>query len=516
MRTPTHPHSSIPGPRSPARSRRLRAIDVAPPAIVMMMAGCSAGVGGGGQTEFEPPRTITLSDIAVPYGFTIELVASGLECPTGVTFDDKGFPCIVESGYRGKAPPAAPRLLRIADDGSSTVLAVGSPESAPWNGVAHAEESFYVAAGGQERGSILRIDAAGKIETLVADLPSAGDHKTNGPVVGKDGSLYFGQGTATNAGVVGEDSEAFGWLMQHPDTCDIPAKDIVLSGVNFQCDDVLLRKGTAITGAFLPFGTPSHEGQIIHGQLPCNGAIFRLPNVAARTANSDAEKPVALELVAWGFRNPYALCIAPDGALYAIDNGYDMRGSRRVFGSGEAVYHVEADRWYGWPDFDCGMPLTDDRYGESEAEKPLAFLLKDHPENPPGPLAVLPVHSSADGIDISRSETFGFAGQAFIAEFGDQAPAIGTVAAPVGFRVVRVDLATGSATDFAVNHGAIGGPASKFSNHGLERPIALRFDPIGTSLYVVDFGVVLETQGGTKPIVGTGALFRIRRTSTPR
>ena len=45
------------------------------------------------------------------------------------------------------------------------------------------------------------------------------------------------------------------------------------------------------TGAFSAFGTATVKGQTVYGQVPCNGAIMRVP--------LDGGKP---ELVAWGFR----------------------------------------------------------------------------------------------------------------------------------------------------------------------------------------------------------------------
>jgi hypothetical protein len=96
--------------------------------------------------------------------------------------------------------------------------------------------------------------------------------------------------------------------------------------------------------------------------------------------------------------------------------------------------------------------------------------------------AVLEVHTSANGFDFSRNPTFGHLGHAFIAEFGDQAPATGKVWSPVGAKVVRVDPATGTVEDFAVNRGAVSGPASWLKSGGLERPVAARFDPAGEAL----------------------------------
>jgi glucose/arabinose dehydrogenase len=72
---------------------------------------------------------------------------------------------------------------------------------------------------------------------------------------------------------------------------------------------------------------------------------------------------------------------------------------------------------------------------------------------PPRPAAILDVHSSSTGIDFSRSPEFGYVGDAFIAQFGDQAPATGKVFAPVGFKLVRVNVKTGVIHEFAVNRG---------------------------------------------------------------
>jgi hypothetical protein len=71
-----------------------------------------------------------------------------------------------------------------------------------------------------------------------------------------DGYIYFGQGTATNSAVVGEDNHQFGWLGRNPDFHDIPCRDITLAGANYTTKNVL-KEGSGedvTTGAFLPFG----------------------------------------------------------------------------------------------------------------------------------------------------------------------------------------------------------------------------------------------------------------------
>lgn len=452
---------------------------------------------GGGQTSFRPPRKINVADIALPRGYRIEPVATGLTFPTGVAFDSAGRAYVTESGYCYGEVWTTPRLLRIEPRGGTKVIATGG-RNGPWNGVSYGDGAFFVAEGGVlEGGRILRISSGGGKSVLVRGLPSNGDHHTNGPVVGPDGWIYFGQGTATNSAVVGEDSAKFGWLKRFPQFHDIPARDVVLTGENYETRE--RGKGRVFTGAFLPYGTPSKPGQVIRGRVPATGAIMRIPRAGGK-----------LEVVAWGFRNPFGLAFAPGGQLYASDNGYDDRGSRPVFGTGDLLWKVHRGAWHGWPDFSGDMPLAQNHFSVPGKARP-RFVLAEHPDLPPKPAAILGVHSSADGFDFSRSTAFGYPGEAFVAIFGDQAPGTGKVVNAVGFKVVRVNVENGVAEDFAINKGHINAPASALRRGGLERPVAARFDPSGRALYVVDFGVLLMDSKGSHPQHGTGVLWRITR-----
>jgi glucose/arabinose dehydrogenase len=468
----------------------------------VLLSGCYGmrPTAGGGKTAFHPPRAVRAADISVPRGYRIEAVATGLTFPSAVALDREGQVFVLEAGYSYGEAWDAPRLLRVSSDGSTTPVATGS-RNGPWNGLTYYEGAFYVAEGGEmDGGRILKVGSDGGLSTVVEHLPSFGDHHTNGPAVGNDGWLYFGQGTATNSAVVGEDNYVFGWLKRKPEFHDTPCQDVTLAGANFDSKNPLDGNGGRVTtGAFLPFGTSSKAGQVIRGAVPCNGAVLRV-----RPGGGD------VELVAWGFRNPFGLAFSPDGQLYVTDNGYDERGSRPVWGTADLLWKVTPGTWYGWPDFAGDRPLTEKMHDPPGKPRPTP-LLSVYPGKPPRPAALFAVHSSADGFDFSRNSAFGHVGQAFVAEFGDMAPGAGKVLHPVGFKVVRVDIETGVIQDFAVNRGGTNGPASRIGGGGLERPVAVRFSPDGAALYVVDFGVMTTTERGPVPRKATGVLWRVVR-----
>jgi glucose/arabinose dehydrogenase len=467
--------------------------------LLTLAPGCSTG-GGGGQVRFSGTRPVNPADVSVPSGYRVEAVAQGLTFPTGVAFDDAGNVYVVEAGHAWGGKWGTPRLLRVEPDGTTTVIATG--DNPPWNGVDFYNGAFYVAEGGHKNGGrILRIPRdGGKPEVVVDNLPSLGDHHTNGPVVGPDGYLYFGQGSATNSGVVGPDNVE--WLHRNPTFHDIPARDVTLAGRNFTTHNPLTSdpKDGAQTGAFLPFNTPSFEGQVIKGQTLCTGAVLRI-----RAEGGDPE------VVAWGLRSPFGLAFSARGTLYITENGYDDRGSRRVERANDLLWGIapeERGLWFGWPDYQAGLPVrtTDDPQVAVHGGHP--FLLVEHPNDPPAPAAKFDPHAAAGGIDFSRHLGFGYAGEAFVAQFGDLAPVTGDVASPAGFKVVRVNVYTGTVHDFAANRGNAG-PASRLKRGGFERPLAVRFSPDGESLYVVDFGVVTTGSQGVNARQGTGVLWRI-------
>src|SRR4051812_29561190 len=177
-------------PAMPALSHRLFLVLFF--AMLLTAPGCYTmrGSEGGAEVKLAPGegRRVTPADVALPQGYKIEAVATGLTFPTGVAFDRDGRPHVTEAGYSYGESFTTPRLLRIEQNGQPTVVASGpsgQQNNGPWNGVLFYEGNFYVAEGGTARGGrILRVTPDGQIITLVDNLPSVGDHHTNGPCVG--------------------------------------------------------------------------------------------------------------------------------------------------------------------------------------------------------------------------------------------------------------------------------------------------------------------------------------------
>ena len=441
-------------------------------------------------------------DILLPQGYAAEVVTTGLNTPVHCCFDDRGFCYVIECGHKVEAKP---RILKV-DVSTGTYqtffewpaerwIKTGAVTGACWH-----QGALYVA----NTDTLSRIGPDGQLEDIVTGLPGKGDHQTNYPVVGPDGKLYWGQGSATNAGVVGADNFAYEWLPKSPDFCDVPARDITLAGRNYEYRNVLGNLAETVRcGAYVPFGTETHPGQVIKGSTRCTGAILR--------CEPDGSQ---LEVVAWGLRNPYGLAFHPDGRLFATEHGIDERGRRQIVRDLDDFYEIRPGEWYGWPDFASGIRLDDPRWGEGGAGREPVLAAHPNP-TPPKPLVSFEPHAASNGVDFSRDERFGFVNDAFVALFGDLAPVTTPrQVVPAGFKVVRVDMRTRRVVDFAVNR--IAGPASKLPHEGFERPSHCAFGPDG-ALYVVDWGEIeiAPEAGGVRMVAGTGALWRIRRTTEP-
>jgi glucose/arabinose dehydrogenase len=432
--------------------------------------------------------------VSVAPGYALKQVAAEFSAPTGAAVGSKGEVYVAESG---RAAGTSPRVLKVLP-GKNGRVTVAADFAAPLTGITWHGGKLYVSyAGGVD---VLDPDT-GLHHPVLTNLPARGDFANGAVVFGADGKLYFGLGTATNAGVIGLDNLQRGWVKTNPDMRDIPCKPVKLRGSNFTIANPLTPDNTldtATTGAFSPFGKTTARLQIIPGAVPCTGAVLR--------ANPDG---TGLEMVAWGLRNPSGLTFGPEGGLYVSMQGFEDRGSRPVVGDMDYVYRIEHGAWYGWPDFAGGRSVGSEVF--QKPSLPATPLLAEVPGRPPAPVATLPHGVGASGM-LFPPDSFGLRGDALAALFGSTLPQ-DPGAAPPGHAVVRINPRTGAVTPFIRNTQP--GPASAATAPGLERPVALTVAPRGT-IYLVDYGQVRPNAAGGEPVAGTGVLWQISYQPPPK
>ena len=469
--------------------------------------------------------------IELPEGFKIEKVASGLNFPTSLTWDNHGRMYVAEGGG-GLGPPnkqVGPiRILRVEPSGKAeeVVNLEGTGVSVAMVGMTWHEGAFYVTHRAAEdfTGAVSRVTPDGQV-TRIFDgiIDSQAEHQINDIQMGPDGKMYVAVGLAGNAAVMGPDLA--GHIKLSPNVHSTPCQDIVLTGRNFKSPDFRTEQegDSVLTGAYVPFGTQTQPGQVIEGVNKCGGSILAFDP-------ENAEATVGMH--AWGFRNLIGLTWDDHGQMYATQNGFDIRGSRPVDDVADPTFRIREGEWYGHPDFSATrQPLTDERFEVADSfqapifvdgqfiGKDLGFVIDheasglDAPE--PSLLAGLhEFHSSPSLLDAAPASWSSFAGQLFVAEWGDLAPVVDpTFNEKAGFRVVRVDPASQQVMPFVRNQRP--GPASMqgAQGEGLEHPFDVKFGPDG-AMYIVDYGVVELNPMAMFPFeqkAGTGVIWKVTR-----
>lgn len=469
-----------------------------------------------------PPPSATAA--IVPEGYKVEIFMKDLNWPSSIEFDDRGNAYVAEAGYVYGDPFAPARIFKISSAGEISRLAEGF--NGPITDLLWHQSKLYVS----HRGKISSVSADGTVADLVTGLPSHGDHHNNGMAFGPDGKLYFGQGTATNSGVVGLDNVyPYVWLLLYPDVHDIPAKDINLTNESFltpQPNNVLSRQGNLLslgtnvwyavssifnrnkdnsllvrTRGFNAFG---EDSKTVKGQTKASGTVLRM--------NQDGS---GLEVYAWGLRNPYGLVWAPDGQLYVTDNAYDERGSRPIANARDNIYQIKQNGWYGFPDYSSGIPVTDAQFRSARGPA-IKFLMKDHPEVEK-PWMTRPENSAATKFDFSTSDKFGHKGHMFLAEFGSGTPATAADPNMNGYRVIRINPQTKETEPFLQTR-ATPEELEKGTVTGPRRPVEAKFSSEGDVLYIVDIGAIGFDLAGAgpfpTPVPGTGVIWKITKTGS--
>ncbi len=435
-------------------------------------------------SQDEMGRNLNPADIYLPAGYRIEVFANGLNAPSCMLFTENGEILFAESGFiSGNA-----RVLRLRDN-RYEIAADGF--RAPITGLNYRNGDIYVS----HKGFITVIKPNGEKLNILTGLPSNGDFGNCNVEFGLDGKIYFGQGTATNSGVVGEDNA---WVYDHPFIHDNPGSYIMLNGQNYETNNILaLQEERVYTGAFSPFGEMNMQYEIRKGVVKASGSILR--------ANLDGSN---LELVAWGLRYPSHIRFDNQNRLFVANQSFEDRGSRPIANAPDEFLLVVPGLWYGWPDYTGGEPVTSSRFKPEGGKQP-EFLLTNHPNVPPRPYATFPPYANIVGFDFNYNN-FGSYGDVYIAEFGSAGIRVdGEVTPYAGFghRISKIDMSSGGVTTFAINKS--GFPSSITREGGFGRPVDVNFGPDG-ALYVLDLG----TNAINNPNLyypNTGVIWRIYR-----
>ncbi len=435
------------------------------------------------QTE---ERYLNPSDIYVPAGYKIEVLADGLNFPVNMVFSEYGDIFVGESGYLQENP----RVLLINDRGR-TVIADGF--NPPLTGVNYYNGNLYVS----HKGHITVIYTNGSRRNIISGLPSNGDFTNNKVEFGSDGKFYFGQGAVTNSGVVGPDNR---WVNQYALLHDYPGDYIMLNGQNFVTNNMLLDADVeeqVLTGAFSPYSVANSPHEIRKGIAKATASILR--------ANLNGTE---LETYAWGIRNAVRLKFDQSGRLFAANQGFDVRGSRPIANATDHIYQITQGLWYGWPDYTAGEPVTTARF-MAEGKPPTEFLLSNPPNVPPTPFALFPTDSNIMGFDINYHNSFGSISDIYVAEFGSVGhPAEGYQPNPgVGHRVSRTNLFTGGTVTFAMNRSGFVASNSGEGGFGWLTDAVFGQDH---ALYILDFGT--NPPGELSQFLpNTGVIWKISR-----
>jgi glucose/arabinose dehydrogenase len=428
-------------------------------------------------------KRVVVDDITVPDGYRAVRIVNGLNFPSAFTWDAEGNLYILES-HTVPAPMLKPKIVRVTTAGAIDRVRLDGP-NAPQGDTAigltfHDGWLYFSHEEKDATFSILRVrPSGGNVEAVLRNVPVAGDHDVNHLYFDRDGTLYFGVGSATNSGVVASDDPVNQkWLEKHPEAHDLACRDLHLTAATF--DDP---KGK--TGAYQALGHA--DARDISGAAMCTSSIYRL--------RAGSTTP---ELVAWGFRNPVALAMDADGTLLVGMQGADVRSTRPIASDSDSVLRVRDGAWYGWPD-----------YGASLTAYPNAPVIDHAASNLTAPdranlVAATEPHAAISGMAIAPD------GAILVAEMGDFKPMTAPDHTRAGYQIERIDPRAGTVTPYLRNgNDGHAQPASTLDlRNGFERPVDVRIGPDGL-IYVLDFGAFITEGGAPKAFPKTGKLFRI-------
>jgi hypothetical protein len=277
----------------------------------------------------------------------------------------------------------------------------------------------------------------------------------------------------------------------------------------------------------------------VQGIIAGGGTVYSFDPNAADPAST-------MQLVAWGFRNPYGIGFDPfnKNQLFVSNNGADVRqttikgqlvvrGSRPIDNDWDDMFVVQIGQglqFFGHPDYFHDpvtrqpLPVTNPLFCPAPLPLPVPpppvlptpcpqFAFSDQFRATLTPLpafAEIELHSSANMFDFSGTAAFGFMGDIFIAETGSIPTGTGASSLD-GFKVARIERSTGNVSDF-VTHPCGVPPCTPtqavvFAAGGFNKPIDVVFR--GPEMYIVDFGIFAPA-----PVTpNSGKIWKVTNTS---
>ncbi len=430
-------------------------------------------------------RHLNPSDIYIQNGYRIDVFANGLNSPIGLLFKEDATMLIADSGLTD----GNPKILQLVDNHFEVIA---ENFNVPISGINYRENVIYVS----HRGYVTKLYENGQRQNIIMGLPSNGDHYNSPITFSPDNKLYFGQGTVTNSGVVGNDNT---WVTTSPLLCDYAGDQIMLQGQNFETLNILteaLSDDIVTTGAFSPYGVANYPYETRKKHPKASGSILR--------SNLDGSN---LEQVAWGFRNPSFMKFDNGGRLFVGNIGYNAVGSRPIENATDDCYYVIPGLWYGWPDYSGGEAVNSPRFSTNNVLQP-ELLLKSQPNVPPRPYVTFPANTNIRGFDFNYNKNFGPYGDIYITEYGSTiATKVGDPLsyAGAGHRISKIDMKSRTINTFAINKS--GFPSSISNGGGFERPVCLIFGP-DSAMYILDMGIN-ATHSPETFVPNTGVIWKV-------
>jgi len=191
----------------------------------------------------------------------------------------------------------------------------------------------------------------GNLKSILENIPCEGKYIDRNLII-KDSKLLLSIGTATNSGVVSYDSNYS--LDKIP--YDRSSIEATLNGFNY---------GENKTGAFMPYGNSSEQGQRIRAENLANACIVEID------LNNNKSS-----LYASGIRNIKGWDLDSEGKLIGIVGGMENVGERPINRDFDYLYKIDKGKWYGWPDFSGGDPISSPRF---KGEKLVSTLIANPP-----------------------------------------------------------------------------------------------------------------------------------------